>query len=82
MKWMRSWCISRPELDADQNALSKLIIDKLTGATEVAPNDIEFIPLGEMVKRLELETANKEKRILDVGLRFNIKAPPGTAGGC
>ncbi|MDE1920309.1 MAG: AMP-binding protein [Candidatus Omnitrophica bacterium] len=49
----------------DQLALSKQIIDKLTGATEVAPNQIEFIPLAEMVKRLELETANKEKRILD-----------------
>ncbi len=54
-----------PQAGADQNMLSNLIIDKLTGATEVAPNQIEFIPLNEMVKRLELETANKEKRILD-----------------
>ncbi|MDE2222598.1 MAG: AMP-binding protein [Candidatus Omnitrophica bacterium] len=54
-----------PQEGADQLTLSKLIIDKLTGATEVAPNQIEFIPLNEMVKRLELETANKEKRILD-----------------
>jgi len=55
-----------PHAEADQMALSKLIIDKLTGATEIAPNHIEFIPLNEMIKRLELETANKEKRILDI----------------
>jgi len=51
---------------ANQSALSQLIKDKLTGATEVSPNEIKFIPLDEMVKRLELETANKEKRILDI----------------
>jgi phenylacetate-CoA ligase len=55
-----------PQAGADQTVLSQLIKDKLTGATEVAPNQIEFIPLDEMVKRLELETANKEKRILDI----------------
>ena len=49
----------------DQSRLAQLIKDKLTGATEVAPNEVKFIPLDEMVKRLELETANKEKRILD-----------------
>jgi len=51
---------------ANQSQLSQLIKDKLTGATEVSPNEIKFIPLEEMVKRLELETANKEKRILDI----------------
>jgi phenylacetate-CoA ligase len=50
----------------NQSALSQMIKDKLTGATEVSPNEIKFIPLDEMVKRLELETANKEKRILDI----------------
>jgi len=59
-----------PQAEADQALLSRLIIDKLTGATEVAPNHIEFIPLNEMVKRLELETANKEKRILDTRPKF------------
>jgi len=54
-----------PQADANQSALSQMIKDKLTGATEVSPNEIKFIPLDEMVKRLELETANKEKRILD-----------------
>jgi len=51
---------------ANQSVLSQLIKDKLTGATEVSTNEIKFIPLDEMVKRLELETANKEKRILDI----------------
>ena len=55
-----------PQAGANQSALSQLIKDKLTGATEVSPNEIKFIPLAEMVKRLELETANKEKRILDI----------------
>jgi len=51
---------------ANQHNLSQVIKDRLIGATEVSPNDIKFIPLDEMVKRLELETANKEKRIIDV----------------
>jgi len=55
-----------PQAGANQSALTQLIKDKLTGATEVSPNEIKFIPLDEMVKRLELETANKEKRILDI----------------
>lgn len=54
-----------PQAGANQSTISQLIKDKLTGATEVSPNEIKFIPLEEMVKRLELETANKEKRILD-----------------
>jgi len=54
-----------PKSGADLARLSQLIKEKLTGATEVTPNEIKFIPLDEMVKRLELETANKEKRILD-----------------
>mgnify|MGYP003392894641 CR=1 FL=1 len=54
-----------PQAGADKAKLSQLIKDKLTAATEVSSNEIKFIPLDEMVKRLELETANKEKRILD-----------------
>ena len=42
-----------------------MLRDKIIGATEVAPNEVRIIPLAEMIKRLELETANKEKRILD-----------------
>jgi len=54
-----------PQNGANTGTLSQSIKDQLTGATEVAPNEIKFIGLEEMVKRLELETANKEKRILD-----------------
>ena len=42
------------------------IKDKLIGATEITPNEIKCIALAEIIKRLELETANKEKRILDL----------------
>jgi hypothetical protein len=38
---------------------------KIHSITEVSPNDIVIIPLEEIVKRLEIETANKEKRIVD-----------------
>ena len=34
-------------------------------ATEVTPNEVIFLSLAEIIKRLELETASKEKRILD-----------------
>ena len=55
-----------PKKEINEMAFSQMLKDKLMGMTEVAPNEIKFIPLGEMVKRLELETANKEKRILDL----------------
>ena len=55
-----------PKASTTQESCAAMIKDKIIGATEVAPNEIKFIPLNEMVKRLELETANKEKRILDV----------------
>ena len=55
-----------PKKEINEIAFSQMLKDKLMGMTEVAPNEIKFIPLGEMVKRLELETANKEKRILDL----------------
>jgi phenylacetate-CoA ligase len=38
---------------------------KIHLATELSPNGVVFIPMNEMIKRLEIETANKEKRILD-----------------
>ncbi len=55
-----------PKAGVVQEACAAMIKDKIIGATEVAPNEIKFIPLNEMIKKLELETANKEKRILDV----------------
>jgi len=54
-----------PKGNVDEKVFSEMLKDKLMGATELAPNEIKFIPLPEMIKRLELETANKEKRILD-----------------
>ena len=33
--------------------------------TEVTPNEVHFIELQDMIARLELETANKAKRIVD-----------------
>lgn len=50
---------------ADENALTEQIRKNILTATETSPNEVRYIPLEEMVKRLELETANKEKRILD-----------------
>jgi len=51
--------------DADKNSLTQEIRKRFLTATEISPNDIKYIPLDEMVKRLELETANKERRVLD-----------------
>ena len=45
--------------------LAEDITKRLLVTTEVRPNRVEFIPMDVMVKRLELETSNKEKRILD-----------------
>ena len=55
-----------PKGQIDEKAFADMLRDKLMGATELAPNEVKFIPLNEMIKRLELETANKEKRILDI----------------
>jgi phenylacetate-CoA ligase len=49
----------------NQSQLADAVKQKLLNMTEVSPNQIVFIPIAEMVKRLELETANKEKRIID-----------------
>ncbi|MEI6437299.1 MAG: AMP-binding protein [Candidatus Omnitrophota bacterium] len=51
--------------ELNEAAFADQLKDRLMGTTELAPNEVKFIPLAEMVKRLELETANKEKRILD-----------------
>lgn len=58
------YCALRGEID--RTAFANQLKDKIIGATEIAPNDIRFLPLSEMIKRLELETANKEKRIIDL----------------
>lgn len=51
---------------ANASALEEDIRKKILLATEVSPNAVNFISMGDMLKRLELETANKEKRIVDI----------------
>ncbi len=46
-------------------ALEEEIRKKFFLITEVSPNVVTCLSTNEMVKRLELETANKEKRIID-----------------
>lgn len=46
--------------------IEDVIRKKLLAATEVTPNSVTCLSINEMIKRLELETANKEKRIIDI----------------
>jgi len=50
---------------ADQAQVENQLRKKLLLATELAPNAVHWISRPELIKRLELETANKEKRIVD-----------------
>ena len=50
---------------ADQAQVENQLRKKLLLATELAPNAVHWVPRPELIKRLELETANKEKRIVD-----------------
>ncbi|MGE0269518.1 MAG: phenylacetate--CoA ligase family protein [Candidatus Omnitrophota bacterium] len=54
-----------PKNGADQNRLQDSVKRMMVAATEVAPNAVKFISMPEMVERLQIEVANKEKRILD-----------------
>lgn len=51
--------------ESDRDALVQTIKNDMVAATEVAPNDVVFIERAEMVERLQIEVANKEKRIVD-----------------
>ena len=55
-----------PKKGCDQNRLSDSIKRNMVSSTEVAPNDIKYITMPEMIERLQIEVANKEKRILDI----------------
>ncbi len=46
-------------------ALADTVRSRLAATTEVTPNEVKFIPFAEMIKRLGLETENKERRIVD-----------------
>jgi len=50
---------------SDPKAVEEEIKKKMALSTEVTPNNVCFVAHNEIVKRLELETANKEKRIID-----------------
>ena len=54
-----------PKSGVNQTQLEEEIKKKILLATEVTPNAVQFLPFMDIVKRLELETANKEKRIVD-----------------
>ncbi len=49
----------------NRGQLEEEIRNRIFLSTEISPNAIAFCSLPEIVKRLELETASKEKRILD-----------------
>ncbi len=51
--------------NADEALLEADIRKSMLLQTEVTPNQVHFIELQDMIKRLELETANKAKRIVD-----------------
>lgn len=50
---------------ANKERLSEDLKRRILTVTEIAPNEMIFLPLEELVRRLELETASKEKRIID-----------------
>jgi hypothetical protein len=54
-----------PAPQCDRAKVEEEIKKKMLLATEVTPNEIHFVTLQEMVDRLELEVANKAKRIID-----------------
>jgi len=54
-----------PTAGCDRAGLEEEIKKKIHLATEVTPNEVRFVELQEMVGRLELEVANKAKRIID-----------------
>lgn len=49
----------------NKERLAEDIKKQVMHKTEITPNEIFFIELDDMISRLELESANKEKRILD-----------------
>jgi phenylacetate-coenzyme A ligase PaaK-like adenylate-forming protein len=58
-----------------RDRLKEAVTKKFYLETEVSPNAVVFLPLQDLVARLELEISGKEKRIIDRRgyLRHNIK---------
>jgi len=50
---------------ATQEQVMEEIEEKVLLSTELKPHAIEFLPREELVKRLGLETENKDRRIID-----------------
>jgi len=65
------------ESGGDAEALKKEISSKLLAALEVAPNQIDVLPLAQLEANLGLDTQLKEMRIRD--MRNVLKAPVGQA---
>ncbi len=57
------YCALRP--GEDEERLRERINRDLAQKIEVSANEIHFLPLNDLVKRLELESANKARRIID-----------------
>jgi len=54
-----------PTSDCDRMKLEDEIKKKMLVSTEVAPNEVCFVELQDMVNRLALETENKARQIID-----------------
>lgn len=51
--------------DAAPQKVKNELKRKILVECEVSPNEIRVLPLEELIRRLEMETAHKEKRIID-----------------
>ncbi|MBN1870259.1 MAG: AMP-binding protein [Candidatus Omnitrophica bacterium] len=51
---------------ADEAQIKEEIRKKMLLMTEITPNEVHFIGFNEMISRLQLETANKTRRIVDL----------------
>jgi 4-hydroxy-3-methylbut-2-en-1-yl diphosphate synthase IspG/GcpE len=54
-----------PKAGSQPSAVIEKIKRELLSATEVAPNRVTLMPLGELLEALGMETEMKEKRFLD-----------------
>ena len=55
-----------PEHECDNGELVQNVKNQIMVDAEITPNDVVILGFDEIVKRLELETASKEKRIVDM----------------
>lgn len=55
--------------DMDHQAVKENLNSRIQGATELVPNKIIILPHKEMLGRIEIETSNKVRRIVDLRLK-------------